>query len=128
MAKNEKEAFMRAHDREMSGVDDPPTHTPGPWNIRTGHGCYHAVSDNGAFSTGCISFDGNGRANVSLVAAAPDLLAALRAALGVLTGDFTKNALIHALNCGRAAILKAEGIKAATSVDAVDPQGGKENV
>ena len=60
-------------------------HTPGPWKVvsQSFPGCYHAVSENGQFSTGCISFDGHGLANARLIAAAPELLESLRVLLAL---------------------------------------------
>jgi hypothetical protein len=55
-------------------------HTPGPWRVDGGNICLHVTSADGGFSTGCISWDGNGAANAALIAAAPDLLSVLRAA------------------------------------------------
>lgn len=59
-------------------TETKPTFTPGPWRVVQGHGCLHAVSADGTFSTGCISFRGNGEANARLIVAAPDLYALVR--------------------------------------------------
>ena len=59
--------------------------TPGPWELRALSTCYHVLdtpSGDGTFQTGCISFDGSGKANAAFIAAArqavPELLDALR--------------------------------------------------
>ncbi len=54
------------------------SHTPGPWTVQASPVCYHVVSADRGFETGCIDFDGNGLANANLIAAAPDLLAACK--------------------------------------------------
>lgn len=54
------------------------TYTPGPWKVVRGHNCLHVVSEDTLFSTGCITFNGQGEANARLIAAAPDLLDIVR--------------------------------------------------
>lgn len=72
---------MRGHD-EMSTTPQPKgSHTLGPLTITRGLSCLHVVSEDGQFSTGCISFDGKGQAYARLIAAAPKLLEALRAVI-----------------------------------------------
>ncbi len=91
-------------------------HTPGPWHVKAGQSCQHVVSEDGYFSTGCISFDGQSDANARLIATAPELLAACRevdafvaidekdGSDGLWTDDY--RALVEIV---RAAIAKAEG-------------------
>jgi hypothetical protein len=51
------------------------SHTPGPWNVVEGSTCYHVISKDEKFQTGCICFgDADPKGNAQLVAAAPDLL------------------------------------------------------
>lgn len=60
-------------------------HTPGPWKIIEGSTCLHVESEDRAFSTGCLCFrDADPWANARLIAAAPNLLAALKATLATL--------------------------------------------
>lgn len=61
------------------------SHTPGPWNVKQGSMCYHVVSQDDKFHTGCICFgDADPKGNAMLVAAAPDLLNAAEQALSDL--------------------------------------------
>lgn len=69
--------ILAALEAEQETGKDAMRHTPGPWKVQKGSSCYHAVSEDGYLSTGCISFDGRGLANARLIAAAPDLLALL---------------------------------------------------
>ena len=78
-------------------------HTAGPWTVHKGQSCYHVISQGSVFSTGCISFDGNGLANAHLIAAAPELLAALKIAEELLERNGVTRPEIAA------AIAKAEG-------------------
>lgn len=102
------------------------SHTPGPWRagIAGNHRVYgpdgteHAGLIAQVFSTGLPNTSGVARANANLIAAAPDLLAALEAAydalsdmakrapeLGITLGDDDLKAIAQA----RAAIAKAKG-------------------
>lgn len=61
------------------------SHTPAPWNVKEGSSCYHVISKDGNFHTGCICFgDADPKGNANLVAAAPDLLNAADQALSDL--------------------------------------------
>jgi len=61
------------------------SHTPGPWNVVEGSVCYHVISKDGKFQTGCICFrDADPKGNASLVSAAPELLNAAEQALSDL--------------------------------------------
>lgn len=77
------------------------SHTPGPWGVKRGQSCLHVVSADDSMHTGCISFSGNGAANARLIAAAPELLSALKLMVEHY-GD--------PLKVARAAIAKAEGV------------------
>jgi len=58
-------------------------HTPGPWRIRAERYKFiHVYSPNGGIAH-LDTIDGEGAANARLIAAAPDLLAALRGVLRV---------------------------------------------
>jgi len=96
-------------------------HTPGPWTI--------GVADSGEASIDALAgpirwyglaevivrydgrdLDSTGEANARLIAAAPDLLAALKVCAAVCAGEvMNKNGLIGALEQARAAIQKATG-------------------
>ena len=95
---------------DSQSYQNPPQHTRGPWEVHYGHDvtgypCYYIHGFAGDQKRDDAMHDANAR----LIAAAPDLLEALKLALGVLAGDFTKSALIDALERGGAAIAKAEG-------------------
>lgn len=89
-------------------------HTPGPW---TNHGCYiYRVGTDGKRTGPAIA---NTRVdefvtpeeeqhNARLIAAAPDLLEAIKKCAAVCAGETThKNGLIEALESARAALGKA---------------------
>lgn len=99
-------------------------HTPGPWSIKRGTITWEIVSESEyvgrVYSTSRsedISDDAEGVANAALIAAAPDLLAALR---GVIRSAAYESGQaepslreltvgIKYLDAARAAIAKAEG-------------------
>jgi hypothetical protein len=87
------------------------SHTPGPWHVRQGSDCLHVVSDDTTMHTGCISFAGNGHANARLIAAAPEMLAALK----LIESVYRQNAVADVsepssvLDAVQAAIAKADG-------------------
>jgi hypothetical protein len=79
--------------------------------MRVGQNCLHVVSDDSRFQTGCITFDDCGYANARLIAAAPELLAALKE----LRSAYSSNAYSpnvgqrYASELADKAIAKAEG-------------------
>lgn len=84
------------------------THTPGPWEVLAG-------PEWGGFTVGGQrivatmrewGFPGEAEANARLIAAAPDLLAALESAEDVLSETDTHLSTLHKV---RAAIAKAKG-------------------
>jgi hypothetical protein len=106
-------------------------HTPGPWDIREatpddegdwlidwdGHGKAHSPCGYSSWSglamvygseDGLSRVHAEGRANASLIAAAPDLLAACRTALDSLDEDGTTDTA-EAMAVVRRAIAKATG-------------------
>lgn len=105
MAKNKTEAAPE------------PAHTPGPWEYRHKWPAVAALYSHGDV-IGHIYRDGahnNSKANAQLVAAAPDLYAALREIifLDVIAGSINDDAWLQdhsdALAVARAALAKAEG-------------------
>ena len=98
------------------------THTPGPWNFaKSDIDGRYSIYGNGPLAycgdTGAV--DGDGEANARLIAAAPDLLAALQTAenalrysaqeaAGRVRSEIVGGWLYHADQC-RAAIAKATG-------------------
>jgi hypothetical protein len=85
-------------------------HTPGPWRVNTddlSSSVYgYVFSETGAICR--VFLDGNEcEANIRLIAATPDLLAALQAAVDHSFGDFTMPSKIDA--AARDAIRKATG-------------------
>ena len=82
-------------------------HTPGPWSSESGH--IHA-GEGCEFYCYFTRHSPVGRANARLIAAAPELLAALKAAEYALSEqDHLLSIGIDALQAVRAAIAKAEG-------------------
>jgi len=83
-------------------------HTPGPWNIRDARGLLMGQSE----SAGSPLRDPEVEANARLIAAAPDLLAALKTCLHYLPAQSRsvyKAAHVAAHEKALAAIAKAEG-------------------
>ena len=60
-------------------------HTPGPWSIALGDGCFIVETDDSTvrFVVMGLNMEGD-RSNAQLIAAAPDLLAAANAAIVLL--------------------------------------------
>ena len=96
-------------------------HTPGPWIIcrdhpdpKTAAGMISIKSESQSRGESsleiamlfCASHGSEGEANARLIAAVPDMLAALKAADAHFTGTFSENGTDHQLV--RAAIAKAE--------------------
>lgn len=86
-------------------------HTPGPWTVNA----YNEI-ESGAVRICSVDIEetnaglngGEGQANARLIAAAPDLLEALKYCAAVCAGEvMNKNGLINALEKARAAIAKA---------------------
>lgn len=114
--------WMRAA-REALGMDPndlrPSFHAEGPWEVGERNGCYAPINAPNWYSlaTVVVRIHGEerdsqkGLANARLIAAAPDLLAALKRLVATVKPD----ALPHDKGCGcvvheaRAAIAKAEG-------------------
>jgi hypothetical protein len=90
-------------------------HTPGPWVVR-GEAKYSGFGVNDANGKSVASFpstmtrgDGEKSANAALIAAAPDMLAALRDALPLLKGHQESPEKAERYQNALAAIAKAEG-------------------
>lgn len=88
------------------------THTPGPWSA-TG---YHVEARAGAIATVCDAGDGDteGDANARLMAAAPDLLAALRGVMAWWADTLPPHGAddempAHLFDAAHAAIARATG-------------------
>lgn len=96
-------------------------HTPGPWYTRRGDSVVHVMAGSICLTATCTKsyyehFDDEDLANATLIAAAPDLLAALQAAVAgwderLEDGDPYPDWLAPA----RAAIAKALGTSARSS-------------
>ena len=85
------------------------TYTPGPWTVvelRTGN-CWIQTADGQPVAS--VLLYGDALADARLMAASPDLLAALRAALDEIDGDDIGAVADVLTSKGRAAIAKAEG-------------------
>ncbi len=84
------------------------THTPGPWSGREGSSPHHQgqVSSEATGATIAVTYSDESGANVRLIAAAPDLLAACEAVWHVFEGY--DDSPLYARRC-RDAIAKARG-------------------
>ena len=84
------------------------THTPGPWRYAPGEIVYGPSGETVASCRFVTNFKDTNVANMRLVAAAPDLLAALKAMMNRY-GDKSEHPFCDASISARAAIVKAEG-------------------
>ena len=84
------------------------THTPGPWRYAPGEIVYGPSGESVASCRFVTNFKDTNVANMRLVAAAPDLLAALKAMMNRY-GDKSEHPFCDASISARAAIVKAEG-------------------
>ena len=87
-------------------------HTPGPWFAEDDNGSWSIHSDHDTLG-GCIAvaYSFRAEANARLIAAAPDLLAALRLIVHIAddpTAFALDGATLAVLHTARAAIAKAE--------------------
>lgn len=83
-------------------------HTPGPWHTEEGsYGHYVKVVDPTGRTVARIPWGGNDGGNAELIAAAPELLAALEAALPMIDGYREGSASV--CEAARAALAKARG-------------------
>jgi hypothetical protein len=89
-------------------------HTPGPWDVRRHDNLYAAVVANE--KTICTvpigEFDADGEANLAVISAVPDLLAALKCVLAIASAnaeDLESGDVDPDCERARAAIAKAEG-------------------
>ncbi len=91
-------------------------HTPGPWTIEIDHSCDEAEFirtefDGEMFDIATLSNEsGNVNSNARLIAAAPDLLAALRSIIESSDAN-CGDSLANAISAARAAIARATGEK-----------------
>ena len=100
----------------MSAEKQMSAHTPGPWELDHGEdGDNFTIRADGEFVTRLTKSrytddrrDPEAYANAALIAAAPDLLAALRALMEPSVMD-NKDARIHARIAAMRAIARAEG-------------------
>jgi hypothetical protein len=94
--------------------------TPGPWHYGPSSALEGGFIIQGSYENGggprlpilgrTHNFPNNAEANARLIAAAPDLLEALKQCTAVLAGDtMHKGGLVAALEAARAALLKAQG-------------------
>ena len=84
------------------------THTPGPWHYAPGEIVYGPSGETVASCRFVTNFKDTNVANMRLVAAAPELLAALKAMMNRY-GDKSEHPFCDASISARAAIVKAEG-------------------
>lgn len=83
-------------------------HTPGPWTIEHTDEIYGADSAPVAYVQDTDRTNQQNRANARLIAAAPELLAALKRI--VEWDDADCDASLASINAARAVITKAEGV------------------
>ena len=82
-------------------------HTPGPWHVANG---VQIRGEREQIAKVWMMRGGEGNANARLIAAAPELLEALKACAAVCAGEtMNKRGLISALEQARAALSKCEG-------------------
>lgn len=99
-------------------------HTPGPWRVFEHSWCDTSIGAPGTSNAICRldinhateesqeADEAQMAANARLIAAAPELLEALKACAAVCAGETTnKRGLISALEQARAALAKCEGVK-----------------
>ena len=86
---------------------DKQTHTPGPWTVRATPESSNQdfIVCAGRHQIAPVQYSENSEADATLIAAAPDLLAALRSLLDALPSATTH----PAIKTARAAIAKVEG-------------------
>ena len=95
-------------------------HTPGPWEARTGEACFvhrPAMADFPIFIPGTRD---EGAADARLIAAAPDLLEALKAVLTETSAPATHIAFRQLREQVLAAIAKAEGVTRMNDTERAD--------
>lgn len=94
------------------------THTPGPWTCRTKDGCISRYVEGNGITVAEVWSDGTSddgaefAANARLIAAAPDLLAALQPLLdyAVDPAQWSKSDLSRFIDAGSEAIRAATGV------------------
>lgn len=89
------------------GAGDTPKHTPGPWSVLD-RGCGRMVIDSPSALVASVTFnDAAGKLDAALIAAAPDLLAALVDLVPLIAAEYPQQADTW-LADARTAIAKAE--------------------
>lgn len=84
-------------------------HTSGPWRVSKFNSMY-VVAENGMQLARCSgSPGGEGEANARLIAAAPDMLEALRMIADIGEASQSINSLAHIAKIARATLAKVEG-------------------
>ncbi|MEI6474581.1 MAG: hypothetical protein WCO75_04240 [Planctomycetota bacterium] len=82
------------------------SHTPGPWKLVAGN---HIQSEWGQIGRTWMMCNGDSVANAHLIAAAPELLEALKSLVDLEDGHVGVFTLDEIMDAARAAIAKAEG-------------------
>ena len=99
---------------------EAPKHTPGPWRVLDGAILSRKLNDYGNYLVASLDREetAQDKANLALIAAAPELMAALKKYANFVqeSGRAEKfdreafvNNMLHATDLARAAIAKAEG-------------------
>ena len=87
-------------------------HTPGPWHLGKEGYYFQSVRDQNEHITADVNItrsDGEGGANARLIAAAPDLLAALEAIIKMIGPYAGQGRMDAEIAAARSAIAKARG-------------------
>lgn len=87
-------------------------HTPGPWLVRNDEICFISKEDDQSFGMACPIaqfFGERAEANARLIAAAPELLAALTELEFMFAPFASDSTLANGIHKARAAIAKATG-------------------
>lgn len=106
----------QAADRDSESRTALTAHTPGPWRFLGDN----LISDTAHISVASVSLWNGAAADLRLIAAAPDMLAALQTILGIYSDDESPNKgmkFSERINLVRAAIAKATVIQDFDRVD-----------
>jgi len=92
-------------------IEQMKQHTPGPWEYSKGTSPHHqtVIYAEESGRNIAVTYNDEGWRNAALIAAAPEMMEALREIAGLLSGATCSTSEGIALDCALAAIDKAEG-------------------